>query len=130
MIEFAIVLILLITLLREIITYGLLLSAQATVTQAVADAARAGLVGSPSAVSIAQTHTAPDVGWMPRVGAGAARTLSGSIPRWRRATRSQSRQTTPCPSHSGVGATRWWGRAVVHRQADRQRHRPCGAVSR
>jgi Flp pilus assembly protein TadG len=69
MIEFAIVLILLITLLHELVTYGLNLSAQAMVTQAAADATGAGLVGSPSAVSVAEAQTAAAVGWRPRGGA-------------------------------------------------------------
>jgi Flp pilus assembly protein TadG len=64
MIEFAIVVVLLITLLYGIITYGLILAAQATVTQAAADAARAGLVASSSAVSTAESQAATDVSWM------------------------------------------------------------------
>ena len=44
LIEFAFVVVLLITLLYGIITYGVILAAQATVTQAAADAARAGIV--------------------------------------------------------------------------------------
>ena len=60
MIEFAIVLILLITLLHELVTDGLNLSARATVTRAAADAARAGLVGSPRAVLIAEAQTATE----------------------------------------------------------------------
>jgi Flp pilus assembly protein TadG len=65
MVEFAIVVVLLIMLLYGIITYGLILAAQATVTQAAADAARAGLtVGSATAVSVAETQAGTDVGWM------------------------------------------------------------------
>ena len=44
MVEFAIVVVLLIALLYGIISYGLILAAQATITQAAADAARAGIV--------------------------------------------------------------------------------------
>jgi Flp pilus assembly protein TadG len=44
LIEFAFVVVLLITLLYGIITYGVILAAQATVTQAAADAARSGIV--------------------------------------------------------------------------------------
>ena len=44
MVEFAFVVVLLIALLYGIITYGLILAAQATVTQAAADGARAGIV--------------------------------------------------------------------------------------
>jgi Flp pilus assembly protein TadG len=75
MIEFAIVVILLITLLYGIITYGLILAAQATVTQAAADAARSGLVmGSAttscngntvsSAGCTADSEASNDLGWM------------------------------------------------------------------
>ena len=49
MVEFAIVVVLLIMLLYGIITYGLILAAQATLTQAAADAARAGIVASSTA---------------------------------------------------------------------------------
>ena len=63
MIEFAIVVVLLITLLYGIVTYGLILAAQATVTQAAADAARSGVVTTtPKATAEAQAGT--DVGWM------------------------------------------------------------------
>jgi Flp pilus assembly protein TadG len=44
LLEFALVVVLLITLLYGIITYGVILAAQATVTQAAADAARSGIV--------------------------------------------------------------------------------------
>jgi Flp pilus assembly protein TadG len=65
MVEFAIVVVLLITLLYGIITYGLILAAQATITQAAADAARSGLtVGSATAVATAETQACTDVGWM------------------------------------------------------------------
>lgn len=76
MIEFAIVVVLLITLLYGIITYGVILAAQATVTQAAADAARAGLVlgsatttcGSTSntysSACTADTQANTDLGWM------------------------------------------------------------------
>jgi len=63
MIEFAIVVVLLITLLYGIISYGLILAAQSTITQAAADAARSGIVTStPKATAEAQAGT--DVGWM------------------------------------------------------------------
>lgn len=75
MIEFAIVVVLLITLLYGIITYGMILAAQATVTQAAADASRAGLVlgsatescGSytvPSSTCTADSEASNDLGWM------------------------------------------------------------------
>jgi Flp pilus assembly protein TadG len=55
---------LLITILYGIVTFGLILAAQATVTQAAADAARAGLVASSAAVSTAEGEAGHDVGWM------------------------------------------------------------------
>ncbi len=64
MVEFAIVVVLLITLLYGIISYGLILAAQATVTQAAADAAHAGLVASSTAQATAEEEAANDVGWM------------------------------------------------------------------
>ena len=48
MVEFAFVVVLLIALLYGIIPYGLILSAQSTVTQAAADGARAGIVAASS----------------------------------------------------------------------------------
>jgi Flp pilus assembly protein TadG len=63
MVEFAIVVVLLITLLYGIVTYGLILAAQSTVTQAAADAARAGVVTTTPA-STAEAQAATDVGWM------------------------------------------------------------------
>ena len=65
MVEFAIVVVLLITMLYGIVTYGLILAAQSTVTQAAADAARAGIVaGSTNMVNTAQSQAQGDVGWM------------------------------------------------------------------
>ena len=64
MIEFAIVVVLLITLLYGIITYGLILAAQSTVTQAAADASRAGIVASSTAVATAEAQAGGDVSWM------------------------------------------------------------------
>jgi Flp pilus assembly protein TadG len=63
LIEFAIVVVLLITLLYGIVTYGLILAAQSTVTQAAADAARSGIITS-TQVSTAEAQAATDVGWM------------------------------------------------------------------
>jgi len=60
MIEFAIVVILLITLLYGIIAFGLILSAPATVTLAAADVVRAGGVASLSAVSTAEAQATTD----------------------------------------------------------------------
>jgi Flp pilus assembly protein TadG len=64
MVEFAIVIVLLITILYGIISYGLILAAQSTLTQAAADAARAGLVQSSSAVTTAEGQALTDVSWM------------------------------------------------------------------
>jgi len=65
LIEFAIVVVLLITLLYGIITYGLILAAQATVTQAAADAARSGVVvASANQITSAEAQAGTDVGWM------------------------------------------------------------------
>jgi len=64
MVEFAIVVVLLIALLYGIITYGLILAAQATVTQAAADGARAGIISSTTAVATAEGQAGQDVGWM------------------------------------------------------------------
>ncbi len=74
MVEFAFVVVLLIMLLYGIITYGLILAAQATVTQAAADGARAGIVANSTtptctqstigAVCAAETEAGSDVGWM------------------------------------------------------------------
>ncbi len=75
MVEFAFVVILLIMLLYGIITYGLILAAQATVTQAAADGARAGIVANSSttptctqstlaSVCAADAQAGNDVGWM------------------------------------------------------------------
>ncbi len=76
LLEFALVIVLLISLLYGIITYGVILAAQATVTQAAADAARAGIVqgtgtgscAGTSGVSLAGctavTQAATDLGWM------------------------------------------------------------------
>ena len=64
MVEFAFVVVLLIMLLYGIISYGLILSAQSTVTQAAADGARAGIVASSTAVATAETQAGADVSWM------------------------------------------------------------------
>lgn len=69
LLEFGLVVVLLITLLYGIITYGVILAAQATVTQAAADAARAGAVtATPAATAEAQAGT--DVGWMDKGACG------------------------------------------------------------
>ncbi len=74
MIEFAIVVVLLIALLYGIISYGLILAAQATITQAAADGARAGIVASSTAIATAEAQAATDVGWMDKGTCGTAST--------------------------------------------------------
>jgi Flp pilus assembly protein TadG len=66
MVEFAFVIVLLIALLYGIISYGLILAAQSTVTQAAADAARSGIVASTAAAApaAAEGQANIDVGWM------------------------------------------------------------------
>ena len=73
MVEFALVVVLLIALLYGIISYGLILAAQSTITQAAADGARAGIVAT-NAISTAQTQAATDVGWMDKGTCGTAST--------------------------------------------------------
>jgi Flp pilus assembly protein TadG len=74
MIEFAIVVVLLIALLYGIITYGLILAAQATITQAAADGARAGIVSSSTAIATAEAQAGTDVGWMDKGTCGTSGT--------------------------------------------------------
>jgi Flp pilus assembly protein TadG len=64
MVEFAFVVILLVALLYGIVSYGLILSAQSTVTQAAADGARAGIVASSTAAATAEAQAGSDVSWM------------------------------------------------------------------
>jgi Flp pilus assembly protein TadG len=67
MVEFAFVVVLLIALLYGIISYGLILSAQSTVTQAAADGARAGIVAASSTLGpkgTAENQAANDLSWM------------------------------------------------------------------
>jgi Flp pilus assembly protein TadG len=75
LLEFALVVVLLITLLYGIISYGVILAAQSTVTQAAADGARAGIVQGTGTTPVGsqQVSTAgyaavqqasTDLGWM------------------------------------------------------------------
>jgi Flp pilus assembly protein TadG len=77
MVEFAIVVVLLITLLYGLITYGLILAAQSTITQAAADGARSGIIQGPTATTTcngvanissagctAVEQAATDISWM------------------------------------------------------------------
>ncbi len=63
MVEFAIVVVLLIAILYGIVSYGLILAGQSTLTQAAADAARSGLVTN-TPVTTAEGQACIDVGWM------------------------------------------------------------------
>ena len=84
MVEFAFVVVLLIALLYGIISYGLILSAQSTITQAAADGARAGIVATSTAVPTTPCTTSPcstaeveagnDVGWMDKGTCGTSGT--------------------------------------------------------
>lgn len=85
MVEFALVVVLLIALLYGIVSYGLILAAQSTITQAAADGARAGIValssggsvGPPcttSACTVGESQAASDIGWMGKGTCGTAST--------------------------------------------------------
>lgn len=79
MVEFAFVVVLLIALLYGIISYGLILSAQATVTQAAADGARAGLVQASNAVTAADAQAASDLGWLNKGTCGTSSTSTNVL---------------------------------------------------
>ncbi len=89
MVEFAFVVVLLIALLYGIISYGLILSAQSTITQAAADGARAGIVASSTAVATAEAQAGTDVGWMNKGTCGTSATIITCV-----ATEA------PCPSNA------------------------------
>jgi Flp pilus assembly protein TadG len=88
MVEFAFVVVLLIALLYGIISYGLILSAQSTITQAAADGARAGIVASTTAVATAQAQAGTDVGWMNKGSCGTSATIITCVA-----------SKAPCPSN-------------------------------
>jgi Flp pilus assembly protein TadG len=103
MVEFALVVVLLIALLYGIVSYGLILAAQSTITQAAADGARAGIVanasggstGPPcttSACTVGEGQAATDVAWM---GKGTCGTSSTST-----ATITCVATEVPCPSNA------------------------------
>ena len=80
LVEFAFVVVLLITILYGIITFGMILAAQSTLTQAAADAARTGLVaGAANAVTAAQGQAASDVSWMDKGTCGTTKTSTAVI---------------------------------------------------
>lgn len=66
MIEFSIVVVLLIALVYGIVSYGLILGAKVSITQATADGARAGIVQATTATaqSTAVNQAANDLGWL------------------------------------------------------------------
>jgi Flp pilus assembly protein TadG len=90
MVEFAFVVVLLIALLYGIISYGLILAAQTTITQAAADGARAGIVESSSsaligppctttACTVSESQAGSDVGWLGKGTCGTSATTSNPI---------------------------------------------------
>jgi Flp pilus assembly protein TadG len=89
MVEFALVVVLLIALLYGIISYGLILAAQSTVTQAAADGARAGIVASSSAVSTSEAQAGSDLGWMGKGTCGTSGTTITCVS-----------TEVPCPSNA------------------------------
>jgi Flp pilus assembly protein TadG len=92
LVEFALVVVLLIALLYGIISYGLILAAQSTITQAAADGARSGIVASSSAISTSEAQAATDLGWM---GKGTCGTSSSS-----HTTITCISTEVPCPSNA------------------------------
>jgi Flp pilus assembly protein TadG len=93
LIEFAVVVVLLITILYGIITYGLILAAQSTITSAAADAARSGLVATTTAAAVtaAEGQAGTDVGWLNKGTCGTASTTITCV-----ATPEQ------CPSNTAI----------------------------
>jgi Flp pilus assembly protein TadG len=111
LLEFALVVVLLITLLYGIITYGVILAAQTTVTQAAADAARAGIVqgtGTTScngntvsaAACAAVQQAATDLGWMNK--GACTEIVNGSIIVTGTGAITCSATTEACPSNATI----------------------------
>jgi Flp pilus assembly protein TadG len=93
LVEFAIVIVLLITILYGIITFGMILAAQSTLTQAAADAARAGLVaGATNAAHTAELQAGSDVSWMDK----GACNPSGTV------ITCYAAPPAPCPSNPSI----------------------------
>jgi Flp pilus assembly protein TadG len=94
-VEFAIVVVLLITLLYGIVSIGLSLAAKVTLTQAASDGARAGIVMPTTAlqISTAQAAAANDVAWMGKGACGT--TASPSTPITCVATVNQANCSSP-----------------------------------
>ena len=100
MVEFAFVVVLLIALLYGIISYGLILAAQSTITQAAADGARAGIVESSSAAligppcttsacTVSESQAGSDVGWLGKGTCGTSATTITCVS-----------TEVPCPSNA------------------------------
>jgi Flp pilus assembly protein TadG len=110
MLEFGLVVVLLITLLYGIISWGLILASQSTITQAAADAARSGIVqgtgtttcNGVSSVSAAGCtavqQAATDIGWMNK--GTCKETVNGTIIQGSTGPMSCSATTEACPSAS------------------------------
>jgi Flp pilus assembly protein TadG len=103
MVEFALVVVLLIALLYGIVSYGLILAAQSTITQAAADGARSGIVASASggsigppcttsACTVSESQAGNDLGWMNK---GACGTSTSS-----HTTLTCISTEAPCPSNA------------------------------
>jgi Flp pilus assembly protein TadG len=103
MVEFAFVVVLLIALLYGIISYGLILAAQATITQAAADGARAGIVASSpggstgppcttSACTVSEAQAGTDVGWMSKGTCGTSSTTITCVSTEQPCTSNQNNQ--------------------------------------
>jgi Flp pilus assembly protein TadG len=98
MVEFAFVVVLLIALLYGIISYGLILAAQNTITQAAADGARAGIVASSSgtigppcttsACTVSESQAGSDLGWLGKGSCGTSATTITCVS-----------TEVPCPSN-------------------------------
>jgi Flp pilus assembly protein TadG len=99
MVEFALVVVLLIALLYGIISYGLILAAQTTITQAAADGARAGIVASSSggsigppcttsACTVSESQAGSDVTWLGKGTCGTSTTTITCVS-----------TEVPCPSN-------------------------------
>jgi Flp pilus assembly protein TadG len=66
MVEFALIVVLLVTIVYGLVFFGLLMGAKVTITQAAADGARSGIVGATptSADSAAANQSVSDLGWL------------------------------------------------------------------
>ncbi len=88
LIDFAIVVVLLITLLYGVLTYGVILAAQSTINKAAADAAHSGIITTTPVVT-AEAQAGSDVSWMDKGICGTSGT-----------TITCNAVEIPCPSNS------------------------------